>query len=128
MNKALGLIEARGLATAVTALDAASKAADVVLVGVEKVIGIGGGTVGVTINIAGEVAAVQAAVEAGVEAGNRVGMVISSHVIPRPHEELDRLIEKFANNLKKKEELAEIKKPAAKKSVEKNKDNNKEEK
>lgn len=127
MNKALGLIEARGLATAVTALDAASKAADVVLVGVEKVIGIGGGTVGVTINIAGEVAAVQAAVEAGVEAGNRVGMVISSHVIPRPHEELDRLIEKFAKNLNKKEE-AEIKKPAAKKSVEKNKDNNKEEK
>lgn len=127
MNKALGLIEARGLATAVTALDAASKAADVVLVGVEKVIGIGGGTVGVTINIAGEVAAVQAAVEAGVEAGNRVGMVISSHVIPRPHEELDRLIEKFGKNLNKKEE-AEIKKPVAKKSVEKNKDNNKEEK
>jgi microcompartment protein CcmL/EutN len=103
MNKALGLIETRGLTTAVTALDAASKAADITLIGVEKVIGVDK-AVGVTINIAGEVAAVKAAVEAGVIAGNRVGTVISSHVIPRPHEEVDRLIEKFSKNLKKKEE------------------------
>lgn len=102
MNKALGLIEAQGLATAVTALDAASKAADVVLVGVEKVIGVNKG-VGVTINLAGEVAAVKAAVEAGVIAGNRVGSIVSSHVIPRPHDEIDRLIEKFAKNLKKEQ-------------------------
>lgn len=102
MDKALGLIEAQGLTTAVTALDAASKAADIVLVGVEKVIGLEKG-VGVTINIAGEVAAVKAAVEAAVEAGNRVGRVISSHVIPRPHDEIDRLIEKFGENLKKEE-------------------------
>lgn len=100
MQKALGLIEAQGLTTAVTALDAASKAADIMLIGIEKVIGVGKG-VGVTINIAGEVAAVKAAVEAGVIAGNRVGIVISSHVIPRPHDEVDKLIEKFSRNLKK---------------------------
>jgi len=99
MERALGLIEAQGLTTAVTALDAASKAAEVTLIGIEKVIGVGKG-VGVTINIAGEVAAVKAAVEAGVLAGNRVGTIISSHVIPRPHEEMDRLIEKFSKNLK----------------------------
>ncbi len=109
MDKALGLIEAQGLTTAVTALDAASKAADVVLVGVEKVIGLEKG-VGVTINIAGEVAAVKAAVEAAVIAGNRVGRVISSHVIPRPHDEIDKLIESFGDNLKKEEkEVAKAK-------------------
>ncbi len=102
MDKALGLIEAQGFTTAVTALDAASKAADIVLIGVEKVIGVEKG-VGVTINIAGEVAAVKAAVEAAVIAGNRVGRVVSSHVIPRPHDEIDKLIEKFANNLKKED-------------------------
>ena len=102
MQKALGLIEAQGLTTAVTALDAASKAADITLIGIEKVIGVSKG-VGVTINIAGEVAAVKAAVEAGVISGNRVGRVISSHVIPRPHEEVDKLIEKFSKNLKKEE-------------------------
>lgn len=100
MQKALGLIETQGLTTAVTALDAASKAADIMLIGIEKVIGVGKG-VGVTLNIAGEVAAVKAAVEAGVIAGNRVGIVISSHVIPRPHDEVDKLIEKFSRNLNK---------------------------
>lgn len=99
MEKALGLIEAQGLTTAVTALDAASKAADITLIGIEKVIGVNKG-VGVSINIAGEVAAVKAAVDAGVIAGNRVGSIISSHVIPRPHDEVDKLIEKFAKNLK----------------------------
>ena len=99
MEKALGLIEAQGLTTAVTALDAASKAADITLIGIEKVIGVNKG-IGVSINIAGEVAAVKAAVDAGVIAGNRVGSIISSHIIPRPHDEVDKLIEKFAKNLK----------------------------
>ena len=99
MRMAVGLIEALGLTTAVTALDAASKAADVTLVGIEKIIGVGT-LVGVNIQIAGEVAAVRAAVDAGVEAGNRVGTVVSSHVIPRPHEEVDKLIKKFSQNLK----------------------------
>lgn len=109
MEKALGLIEALGITTAVTALDAASKAADVTLVGVEKVIGVNK-AVGVTIQVAGEVAAVKAAVDAGVVAGNRVGTIISSHVIPRPHEEVATLIKKFEKNLKKKEVKEEGKK------------------
>ncbi len=109
MSKALGLIEALGLSTAVTALDAASKAADVTLVGFEKIIGVGK-AVGVNIQIAGEVAAVRAAVDAGVEAGNRVGTIFSSHVIPRPHEEIDKLLAQFEKNLVKKQEKKEVKK------------------
>lgn len=123
MSKALGLIEALGLSTAVTALDAASKAADVTLVGVEKIIGVGG-YVGVNIQIAGEVAAVRAAVDAGVEAGNRVGQIFASDVIPRPHDDVAELIAKFAKNLKVKEE----EKKEAVEKVAKNKKANKEEK
>lgn len=122
MSKALGLIEALGLTTAVTALDAASKAADVTLVGFEKIIGVGK-AVGVNIQIAGEVAAVKAAVDAGVVAGNRVGTIFSSHVIPRPHDEVDALIAKFAKNLKNKEE----KKEEVKKEVKNKKKTDKEE-
>ncbi|WP_425448781.1 BMC domain-containing protein [Dethiothermospora halolimnae] len=99
MRAALGLIESVGLTTAITALDAASKAADVELVGYEKVIGVGK-IVSVTIQLGGEVAAVKAAVEAGVQAANRVGNVVSSHVIPRPHEEVDNLIKEFQKDIK----------------------------
>ena len=107
MEKALGLIEALGFTTAVAALDAASKAALVTLVGTEKVIGLEK-SVGYNILIAGEVAAVQAAVEAGVEAGNRVGRVASSKVIPRPHDELDVILKMFGDNLKIKEVIKEV--------------------
>ncbi|MFA5523843.1 MAG: BMC domain-containing protein [Tissierellales bacterium] len=103
MKSALGLIEVVGLTAAITALDAASKAADVKLVGVEKVIGVDK-LVSVTINIVGEVAAVKAAVEAGVTAGNKVGRVVSGHVIPRPHDEVDKLIDEFEKNLKIKKD------------------------
>ena len=103
MQKALGLIEAIGLTTAVAALDAASKATDVTLIGVEKNYWRRK-AVGVNIQIAGEVAAVRAAVDAGVEAANRVGLVAASHVIPRPHDEVDKLIEQFSKNLNKKEQ------------------------
>ncbi|MGF7060842.1 BMC domain-containing protein [Brassicibacter mesophilus] len=105
MRAALGLIETIGLTTAITALDAASKAADVTLIGYDKVIGVGK-AVSVTVHIAGEVAAVKAAVDAGVSAGNRVGTVVSGHVIPRPHEEVDRLIAEFEKNLKDKNEVS----------------------
>lgn len=117
MGKALGLIEAVGLTTAVSALDAASKAADVTLIGYEKVIGAGK-SVSVTIQLAGEVAAVKAAIDAGELAGNKVGNVISSHVIPRPHEEVDRLIEEFKKNNKKEKETKtkQTKKTQSKKS------------
>lgn len=119
MEKALGLIEAIGLSTAVTALDAACKAADVTLVGVEKVIGAGK-SVSVTIQVAGDVAAVRAAVDAGVAAANRVGSVLSSHVIPRPHEEVAKLVERFAKNLKE-EKVEEIIKETVKKPIKESK-------
>ena len=118
MNGALGLIEAKGLATAVAALDAASKAANVTLVGLEKIIGVGG-AVGVNIQIAGEVAAVQAAVDAGVVAGNKIGTVFSFHVIPRPHEEVEKLIEEFSKNLRDKKVEKEVKKEETKKTEKK---------
>ena len=101
MKPALGLIEAIGLTSAITALDAASKAADVELIGYEKVIGVGK-AVSVTIHLAGDVAAVQAAVEAGVSAAQQIGIVAAHHVIAKPDDELDQLIEIFKNNLKKK--------------------------
>jgi ethanolamine utilization protein EutM len=103
MRAALGMIEAIGLTTAVTALDAACKAADVELVGFDKVIGVNK-SISVTIHIGGEVAAVRAAVDAGVEAAMRVGDVAASHVIPRPHEEIDKLMKEFKKNLESKKE------------------------
>lgn len=103
MRAALGMIEAIGLTTAVTALDAACKAADVELVGFDKVIGVNK-SISVTIHIGGEVAAVRAAVDAGVEAAMRVGKVAASHVIPRPHDEIDKLMNEFKKNLESKKE------------------------
>jgi len=90
-DMALGLIETQGLTSAVEAADAASKAAQVSLLGYELTKGAGM----VTIKFVGHVSAVQAAVSAGVAAANKVGTVISSLVIPRPHEDVSRLI----NNL-----------------------------
>lgn len=101
MRSALGVIEVIGLGAAITALDAACKAADVTLIGYDKVIGVNK-AISVVVNIAGEVAAVKAAVDAGVDAAGRVGTVVSSNVLARPHEELDMLINEFSKNLKKK--------------------------
>ncbi len=94
MMLAVGFIEAVGLTSAMTALDAACKAADVKLIGVEKVIGAGQ-AITVTVHIAGEVAAVQAGVDAGVTAAGKTGSVLAHHVIPRPHEEVEKLIHTF---------------------------------
>lgn len=121
MRKALGMIECIGLTTAIAALDAASKAADVTLVGCDKVIGVEK-SVSVTIHIAGEVAAVNAAVEAGVLAGNRVGRVFASKTIARPHEEVDILITEFKKNLKNKKEVKKVSK-VKEVSVDKKEDN-----
>ncbi|MBY0120495.1 BMC domain-containing protein [Bacillus sp. S/N-304-OC-R1] len=85
--QALGLIETVGYLTAVSAADAAVKAADVEIVGIEKVIGVNG-YLGVTVHFSGDVAAVKSAVDAGKAAAERVGNVISSHVIPRAHNEV----------------------------------------
>jgi microcompartment protein CcmL/EutN len=83
-REALGLIECRGLVAMIEAADAAVKSANVVLVGWEK---IDAGLV--TAIVRGEVGAVKAAVEAGAAAGRRVGEVVSTHIIPRPHAEVD---------------------------------------
>jgi ethanolamine utilization protein EutM len=81
---ALGLIETKGLVGAIEAADAMVKAANVRLVGREQ---IGGGLV--TVVVRGDVGAVKAATDAGAVAAGEVGEVVSVHVIPRPHEELD---------------------------------------
>lgn len=121
MQKALGIIEAKGLTVAVAALDAATKAADVTLIATERVIG-GPNAMSVSVQIAGEVAAVRAAVEAGVMAGSRVGTIISSHVIPRPHDELDKLIDGFSKNITKDKNKANKEKPKAKEKISDNKE------
>lgn len=81
---ALGMIETRGFTAMVEASDAMVKAAKVELIGFEK---IGGGFV--TAIVRGDVASVRAAVDAGIRAAEKVGEIVSSHVIPRPHENLD---------------------------------------
>src|SRR5499426_2420865 len=84
MADALGMIEVKGFVGMVEAADAMVKAAKVELVGYEKT---GGGFV--TAVVRGDVAAVKAAVEAGANAANKVGELVSVHVIPRPHQQLD---------------------------------------
>jgi ethanolamine utilization protein EutM len=84
MAEALGMIETRGFAAMVEAADAMVKAAKVELVSYEK---IGGGYV--TAIVRGDVAAVKAAVEAGVRGAEKVGEVVTAHVIARPHENID---------------------------------------
>lgn len=89
MNNALGLIETVGLVGAIEAADAMSKSANVVLVGYEK---IGSGLV--TVMVRGDVGAVKAAVDAGAAAASRVGKVVSVHVIPRPHSDVENMLPK----------------------------------
>ena len=89
--EALGMIEAKGLVTLVEASDAMLKAANVTLVGWQK---IGSGLV--TAFIAGDVAAVKAALDAGATAGGRIGEIVGVQVIPRPAEELANILPKRA--------------------------------
>ncbi|MDD8012065.1 MAG: BMC domain-containing protein [Acidobacteriota bacterium] len=84
MSDALGMIETKGFTAMVEAADAMVKAAKVELVGYEK---IGGGYT--TAIVRGDVAAVKAATEAGARAAGKVGEVVSVHVIPRPHDNVD---------------------------------------
>ena len=88
-GEALGLIETKGLVGAIEAADAMVKAANVVLVGYEK---IGSGLV--TVMVRGDVGAVKAATDAGAASARRVGEVVSVHVIPRPHTETETLLPK----------------------------------
>jgi len=87
MQHALGMIEAKGLVGAIEAADAMVKAARVKFLGRQKV---KGGLVAVM--VAGDVGAVKAAVDAGAAACQRVGKLVSAHVIPRPHDDIDLMI------------------------------------
>ena len=88
-TNALGMVETRGLVAAIEAADAMVKAANVQLVGKEQV---GGGLV--TVLVRGDVGAVKAATDAGASAAEKVGELISVHVIPRPHTEVDVILPK----------------------------------
>ena len=86
-SEALGLIETKGLVGAIEAADAMVKAANVQLIGYEKV----GGAL-VTVMVRGDVGAVKAATDAGAAAAQRVGELISVHVIPRPHGDVEMML------------------------------------
>ena len=89
-QEALGMIETRGLTAAIEAADAMTKAAEVALVGTEK---IGSGLV--TVMVLGDVGAVKAAVEAGTSAASKLGELVATHVIPRPHSDVEKILPKF---------------------------------
>jgi microcompartment protein CcmL/EutN len=84
---AIGMVETRGLTASIEAADAMLKAADVELVGTEK---IGSGLV--TVIVKGEVGAVKAATESGQEAASRIGELVAVHVIPRPHQDVTKIL------------------------------------
>lgn len=102
-KQALGMVETKGLVGAIEAADAMVKAANVTLVGKDK---IGAGLV--TVMVRGDVGAVKASVDAGAAAAKRVGELVSVHVIPRPHDDVEGILPKS--------EVADTKAPAAKKA------------
>lgn len=87
MSEALGMIETKGLVGAIEAADAMVKAANVELIGYEK---IGSGLV--TVMVRGDVGAIKAATDAGAAAARNVGEVVSVHVIPRPHADVEKIL------------------------------------
>ncbi len=89
-QEALGMIETRGLVAAIEAADAMVKSAEVVLIGTEK---IGSGLVSVMVR--GDVGAVKSAVESGAAAAAKLGEVIATHVIPRPHADVEKILPKI---------------------------------
>lgn len=86
-QEALGMVETRGLVASIEAADTMLKAANVVLVGTEK---IGSGLV--TVMVRGDVGAVKAAVESGSAAASRLGELVATHVIPRPHTDVEKIL------------------------------------
>ena len=86
-QEALGMVETRGLVAAVEAADAMCKAANVTLVGTEK---IGSGLV--TVMVRGDVGAVKSAVESGASSASRLGELVATHVIPRPHTDVEMIL------------------------------------
>ncbi len=97
---ALGMVETRGLVGAVEAADAMVKAANVVLIGSEYVGGgfvtvMVRGDVGAVVMVRGDVGAVKAATDAGAAAAKRVGELVSVHVIPRPHQDVEMILPQY---------------------------------
>ena len=86
-GEALGMVETKGLVGAIEAADAMTKSANVALIGYEK---IGSGLV--TVMVRGDVGAVKASVDAGSAAAEKVGEVVSVHVIPRPHTDVEKIL------------------------------------
>ncbi|MGF6364747.1 ethanolamine utilization protein EutM [Aequitasia blattaphilus] len=86
-QEALGMVETRGLVAAIEAADTMLKAANVSLVGTEK---IGSGLVSVMVR--GDVGAVKSAVESGAESAGRLGELVATHVIPRPHNDVEKIL------------------------------------
>ena len=86
-QEALGMVETRGLVAAIEAADAMVKAAEVVLIGTEK---IGSGLVSVMVR--GDVGAVKAATEVGSNAAQKLGELVAVHVIPRPHSDVEKIL------------------------------------
>ena len=86
-QEALGMVETRGLVAAIEASDQMVKAADVTLIGTEK---IGSGLV--TVMVRGDVGAVKAATEGGGAAASRLGELVAVHVIPRPHNDVQKIL------------------------------------
>ena len=89
-QEALGMVETRGLTAAIEAADQMCKAANVALVGTEK---IGSGLV--TVMVRGDVGAVKSAVESGSAAASRLGELVATHVIPRPHTDVEKILPKI---------------------------------
>ena len=87
---ALGMIETKGLVAAIEAADAMVKAANVTLIGKEH---IGGGLV--TVMVRGDVGAVKAAVESGAASAQKLGELVATHVIPRPHADVEKILQSF---------------------------------
>ena len=87
VKQALGMVETKGLIGAIEAADAMVKAANVTLIGKEQ---IGSGLV--TVMVRGDVGAVKAATEAGADAGARLGEIVATHVIPRPHPDVEKIL------------------------------------
>ena len=86
-QQALGMIETRGLVAAIEAADAMAKAAEVVLIGTEKI-----GSRLVSVMVRGDVGAVKAATEVGSQAAARLGELVAVHVIPRPHADVEKIL------------------------------------
>jgi len=89
-QEALGMVETRGLVAAIEAADAMCKAANVTLIGTEK---IGSGLV--TVMVRGDVGAVKSSVEAGSASASKLGELVATHVIPRPHNDVEMILPKI---------------------------------